>query len=215
MSAWLNSTFCGFDRSVFICMNKLAVGAGGFFTPFFKFVSLFGTGGLFFICLSLVLLLFKDTRKLGVSVLLAVGVGALFTNVIIKNLVARPRPFNAVDEYRELWILAGGTPQGEYSFPSGHVTVTMTSITALFLGTNKKISWIGFSFVILMALSRVYLIVHYTTDVVGGILVGGVCGTIAYFVTELLYKYVIKRNSDKKFCSFVLNADLMNKLKKK
>ena len=214
MSSWLDTVFFGFDRSVFLTMNNLAVSAGGFFTPFFKFVSLFGTGGLFFIILSLVLLLFKNTRKLGVSILLAVGVGALFTNVLLKNTVARTRPFNASSEYKKFWIVAGCTTQGEYSFPSGHVTVTMTSITALFLGTNKKISWIGFLFVILMALSRVYLIVHYTTDVIGGAMVGGVSGIIAYYLTKLIYK-PLNNNPDKKFCSFVLNADLRTKLKRK
>ena len=142
------------------------------------------------------------------------GVGALLTNLLIKNLVARVRPFNDSEEYRAFWLNAGATKQSEYSFPSGHVTVTMTSITALFFGTNKKVSWISFLFVILMAISRVYLIVHYTSDVIGGVIIGGVSGTIAYYLTKLIYK-TFENNPNNKFCDFILNADISNLIGKK
>ncbi len=212
MANWLNSTFYSFDNSVFNFMNNFALKAGGFFTPFFKVVSFFGESGIFFIALSLVFILFKKTRRFGFGMLLAVGVGALFTNVIIKNAVARPRPFTR-DEYKGFWLLVSGKEQSEYSFPSGHTTVTTTSMTFMFLHCNKKWSWVGFIAVFLMAFSRVYLIVHYTTDVIGGMIVGGTAGTIAYFLNKLIYKY-LEKYGYKKFCHFALNADIIDLFKK-
>ena len=154
MANWLNTTFYNLDRQFFVFMNALQRVAGDSLTPFFKFVSFFGEGGIFLIILSIFLMLFARTRKMGMAILLSIGVGALLTNVIIKNLVARTRPFYADPTYASFWQSAGKVMVGEYSFPSGHATVTMTSMTALFLSTNKKKSWLAFIFVLLTALSR-------------------------------------------------------------
>ncbi len=213
MAHWLDTAFAVFDGNVFNFMHSFAKDAGGFFTPFFKVVSVFGEGGGFFLVLAALLLLFKKTRRFGVGILLAIGVGALFTNVIIKNAVARQRPFTR-EEYKDFWLFVSGKRQGEYSFPSGHVTVTMTTMTFIFLQGNKKWSWVGFLAVLLMAFSRVYLVIHYTTDVIGGTIVGGITGTIAFFLTKLVYHYIDKYK-EKKFCKFALNADILDLFKKK
>lgn len=213
MAEWLNSAFASFDGAVFFGMHGLAQTAGGFLTPLFKIISLFGEKGLFFIVASLVLICFKNTRRLGVTMLVSIGIGALFTNVVIKNVVARPRPYTNA-EYQGFWEFVGKPTESEFSFPSGHTTATMASMTALFICCNKKWSWAGFVFALLMALSRVYLIVHYTTDVMAGLIVGGVAGVISYFVIKLLYK-VAEKHNEKSFFKFALNADIMNLFKKK
>lgn len=213
MAIWLDSTFYNFDKAVFNAFHNLAVSAGGFFTPFFKVVSFFGEGGVFFIILSLVLMLFKNTRRTGFAMLLALGIGALFTNVIIKNAVARTRPFNAREEYKEFWKFVSAKEQSEYSFPSGHVTATTSAMTALFLTRNKKWSWVGYLLVVAMCASRVYLFVHYTSDVLAGVIVGIIAGTLSYLITKYVYKKFI-RFSHKKFCLFLLNADIVDCFKK-
>lgn len=214
MSSWLNSTFYNLDKTIFIAMNSLDKTAGGFLTPFLKFVSFFGEGGICLIILSVILMLFKGTRKTGASMLLAIGVGALFTNVIIKNAVARPRPFYADALYLEFWKDAGATAVSEYSFPSGHTTVAMTSMTALFLSTDKKKSWTAFIFVVLTAFSRVFLIVHYFTDILGGLIVGAVSGVIGYYLAKLIFGAFVK-HKDKKACEFILESDIRNLQKHK
>ena len=213
MSEWLNNSFATFDGACFNVMNGLAKCSGGFFTPFFKFVSFFGEGGIFFIILSLVLMLFQKTRKHGFTMLVAIGVGALFTNVIIKNAVARPRPFNASEEYRAFWEFVSAKEQSEYSFPSGHTTATMACMTALFWCANKKFSWLGMLFALVMAISRVYLIVHYATDVIAGLVIGAIAGTVAYFIFRCIYKK-LRQYSSKPFCDFLLNKNVFGKSEK-
>ena len=92
---WLNDTFYSFDYAIldFFHSNFNASSSSVFWDPFFKFVTLLGEEGLFFIIISIVMMLFKKTRKAGMAMLLAIGVGALMTNVTIKPIVARPRPF--------------------------------------------------------------------------------------------------------------------------
>ena len=209
MANWLNLTFYNFDKAVFCAMHNLAKNAGGFFTPFAKVLSVFGEGGLFFIALAIALMLFKSTRRVGFTVLLAVGVGALFTNVIIKNAVARPRPFTQ-EEYKPFWEFVSAKRQSEFSFPSGHVTVTTTSMVAIGFSCKKKLGWLCLIAVPLMAFSRVYLIVHYTTDVLGGVIIGGLAGTIAHLISRYIFK-VIENHPENKFCKFVLNASLIKK----
>lgn len=214
MAEWLNSTFYNFDRQFFLIMNGWQKGLGSFLTPFFKFVSFFGEGGIFLICLSLFLMLFSSSRKAGMSMLLAIGVGALFTNVILKNAVARIRPFYETQEYFSFWVQAGKSTVSEFSFPSGHTTVATTSMTALFLCTNKKKSWPVFIFVLLTAIARTYLIVHYLTDVIAGLIVGLISGVIGTLLGKLIYSK-IDSVKDKRWAQIFIEFDLIQKLKKK
>ena len=213
MAEWLNLTFHALDGGIFSAFNGLAVSAGAFFTPFFKFISIFGNKGLFFIAISIVLMCFKKTRRTGLTILFAIGIGALFTNIIIKNVVARARPYT-VDEFKGFWQIAGSVVESEKSFPSGHATVAMSAMTALFLTCNKKWSWLGFIFALLIGASRIYLIVHYFTDVFMGFVVGGVAGLLANLIVKKIVS-AIEKNPDKKFCKFFINADIMNLFKKK
>lgn len=214
MAEWLNTAFYGFDNLIFNGAHGLAQVAGAFFTPFFTFITFFGEKGLFFVFLSLILMLFAKTRKLGLTMLVAIGVGALLTNVILKNAVARQRPYVQSQVYADFHKFVGARLESDLSFPSGHTTVTMTSMTALFLLCNKKWSWVGFIFALLMGLSRIYLIVHYPTDVVAALIVGLGSGVAAYFIVKGVYK-IIENKRQVKFCYHFLNFDLIKVFKKK
>ena len=131
-------------------------------------------------------------------------------NNIVKIIVARPRPFEENSIYREFWLFVGGPKESGYSFPSGHATAVAGAMTAMFILCNKKWSWVGIFPTVLMALSRVYLIAHYATDVIVATIIGVFSGIIAYLVTKLIY-YVSTKYQDKKFFNFILNFDIAKK----
>ena len=155
MAEWLNNTFSGFDGGVFNAMHSLAESAGGIFTPLFKAVSVIGSKGIIFFVLAIVLMLFAKTRKQGVCMFGALVIGAIIASVILKNTVARVRPYDASAEYAAFWEYVSGSASDSYCFPSGHTTMIAAAMTAMFICFNKKWSWIGFFGVILMGVSRV------------------------------------------------------------
>ncbi len=215
---WLNDTFYSFDYAIldFFHYNFNAGSASAFWDPFFKFVTLLGEEGLFFIIISIIMMLFKKTRKAGMAMLLAIGVGALITNVSIKPLVARPRPFqNELSDcyhlFRQWWISAGATEVGEKSFPSGHTTSAMAAMAGYFFASKKKyISWTAMLFAVLMGCSRIYLCVHYPSDILGGLVAGLIAGFIACLLINLLYK-----KNNVKAINAITEFDILDLFKKK
>lgn len=184
---WLNTAFAAFDQSITLLVHQLYTMAGGFFTPFFEFISLLGKGGIFLVLLSLALMVYRPTRRFGTAMLFGVAIGALFTNVFLKVAIARPRPY--ADEnsiFYQLWLLVGQNVESDKSFPSGHTTAAFSTMTALFLMGNKKYSWTAFIFAFLMGLARIYLVVHFPSDVLGGIIVGLVAGCLGALIASKL-----------------------------
>ena len=185
---WINNTFAAFDQSMAVLVHKLYDMGGGFFTPFFEIISELGHGGIPLIILSLILMLFSRTRRYGTAMLFGLAIGALITNCCLKILIARARPYSDetqaffnTDLYQKLWMTVGQNVESDKSFPSGHTTAAFASMTALFLTGNKKYSWAAFIFAFLMAVARIYLVVHFASDVLAGIAVGvlgGILGTL-------------------------------------
>lgn len=203
---WLNTVFAGFDQSITLAVHQLYNWGGGFFTPFFEFISFLGKGGLPLIFLSLLLTLYKSTRRFGTAMCLSLAVGALITNCCLKILIARPRPY--ADEssvFYQLWLLVGQNVESDKSFPSGHTTAAFASMTAVFLVGDKRWSWTAYIFAILMGVARIYLCVHFPSDVLGGIivgLIGGIVGTlIAYRLPAKWYELNFFKKGGESDCS--------------
>lgn len=156
-------------------------------TPIMILVSTVGNAGLIWILTGLVLLIWKKTRRCGITMLIAMAFSFLIGNVILKNVVARARPF-VQDETVKLFI----SPPGEFSFPSGHTLSSFTAATVIFLHF-KRAGIFAFLFAGLIAFSRMYLFVHFPTDILGGIILGIIDGIL---VTFLVKKVVEKRNSE-------------------
>ena len=188
---WINNTFASFDQAMAVLIHKLYDLSGSFFTPFFEFISELGHGGIPLIILAVILMLFRKTRRYGTAMLIGLTIGALITNCCLKILIARARPYTdetkaffSTDLYQRLWLTVGQNIESDKSFPSGHTTAAFAAMTALFLTGNKRISWTAFIFAFLMAVARIYLVVHYASDVLAGMVVGILAGILAYFISK-------------------------------
>lgn len=147
---------------------------------FWIMITSLGNGGWFWIVLGILLLFFPKTRKLGFLTLGSMLIGFLITNVCLKELVARPRPYTQIPD---LTILV--KEPHDWSFPSGHTTASFAFAFAFCFGLNrKKYSIPIFVLASLIAFSRLYVGVHYPTDVLGGLLVG----TLSAVLVCNLYK---------------------------
>lgn len=184
---WLNKKFLYFDYNILKFWHDFAKETHNAFTPFFEFISFLAENGIILILISIILMCFRKTKKIGLCTFFSIIIGAIITNLFLKNIIARPRPFMGM--YDSWWSYVGALKVKEYSFPSGHVTATMAFMTALFLQSkNKKYAWLGFILVILMGISRNYLMVHYPTDVIGGVLAGFIAGILAKKVMNKMYE---------------------------
>lgn len=148
---------------------------------FFTFYTTLGNAGLCWIAVSAVMLMFQKTRKAGLAGLLALLVGFLCTNVVLKPLVCRPRPWLSVEG---LAVLV--TENDPYSFPSGH---TCASFAAALAWRAYLPKWCGNAALVcavLMGFSRLYVGVHFPTDVLCGALVGSLAAWVIYKSKKIL-----------------------------
>ena len=213
---WLDTAFSGFDYSILSFYHKTAEVAGFFFTPMAEILSFIGELGAFGLVIGIILMLFKKTRKAGFCMLIAVGIGAVFTNLTIKELVMRARPFQSGNvDFSAWWSYVGAHTVSEHSFPSGHVTAAAAAMTGLCISVKPK--WLiapASVYVIAMMAARNYLMVHYPTDVVAGLFVGALAGTASFFAVCGIVK-LIKKHEDKSLFAFLINSDIRNIFKSK
>lgn len=136
------------------------------------FVSHLGDHGKIWIILCLILLLFKRTRKAGFCGLIALLINLLITNVTLKPMIGRVRPY---EQFNDLLLLL--EKQKDFSFPSGHTSSSFAAACAIFQmdrdGVKRKILGMAVMFLaIWIAWSRLYVAVHFPTDVLAGALIG-------------------------------------------
>ncbi len=210
-AVWLNDAFYGFDHALLSLYHSMAESLGGLFTPLMRIITLLGEKGLIFFLLALIFMLTASKRDLGVCIFGAVCCGALITNIILKDTIARPRPFEGLDEYYQWWVFVGSPAEDGFSFPSGHVTACAAGMTAIWTMKGKK--WVLPSAIIvfLMALSRNYLMAHYPSDVLAASVVGLVSGIIAWFITQLIFRF-LRARSDIALFEFALDFDIRDVL---
>lgn len=143
-----------------------------------------GNAGIIWIITALVLLFFKKTRKCGILMGAGLILGVIFGNLILKNAIARPRP---------CWVnlnlpLLIENPT-DFSFPSGHTLSSFVSAFVIFVHF-KKAGVIALTVAALMGLSRLYLFVHYPSDVLFGAILGILIALLTCFVyRKLSLKY--------------------------
>lgn len=155
------------------------------------FFSFIGEAGVFWILVSIVLLFFKKTRRMGIQALCAMAITYIIGNLILKPAFDRARPF-----VNELAVFAEYPPlrriPHDASFPSGH---TMNGITCAltYLFIDKRFGIPAIIVALIIAFSRLYNYCHFPTDVIGGIVVGTVCA----IAVHLIFKAVLKKREAK------------------
>ena len=132
-----------------------------------------GNAGWLFIVIGILLLCKKETRKSGLHVLIALLLSVIICNVFLKDLVARARPCWLMPEIELLIHLPT-----DYSFPSGHTSAAFAAAVTLYM-RNKKFGILMLVLAIFIAFSRMYLFVHFPTDVLGGAITGTSSAVIA------------------------------------
>ena len=155
---------------------------GPILDPAILFFTHLGDSGLLFIALTLLLLLFPRTRKVGLATALALLCSLVFTNLILKNLFQRARPWEAVGFLNNLVV------EHDTSFPSGHTSAAFAFALAL-VRSDLKQRWAKVTAVVvavLMGLSRLYVGAHYPTDVLVGFIVGDLAGLTGWYLSTRL-----------------------------
>lgn len=176
--------------------------SNSFFDKAMPYISLFGEWGAFWIAVAVILVLFKKTRKTGWSMGAALMLGLIICNGILKTLIARDRPFIYYAENMELipelkdwvilkeedlkWLFSSDLHR---SFPSGHTIACFEAATVLMI----KNKWLGIPATIiafLVAYSRLYLYVHYPTDVLFSMFAGILLGLLGCAIVAIVYKFL-------------------------
>ena len=134
-------------------------------------ITLFGEGGIFWIAWAVILLIIPKTRKIGLSMLIALILGLLVCNLTLKPLVARVRPYDLQEQDFGVYITLLIKRQSDFSFPSGH-TIASFEAAVVLLKNSKKMGIPALIIAILVSFSRLYLYVHYPSDVLVSVVLG-------------------------------------------
>lgn len=156
----------------------------GFMDFIMPIITIFGDAGIFWIAWAVLLLLFPKTRKTGLGMGIALLLGVVICNIILKPAVARPRPYDMQEELGVMIKLLVER-QHDFSFPSGH-TIASFEASVVLLRNSKKMGIPAFILAILIAFSRMYLYVHYPTDVI----VSVILGTLFAFIGDAVAKRI-------------------------
>ena len=144
-------------------------------------ITLLGDAGIFWIAIAVLFMITKKHRKTGIAMMLALMMGLVICNIWLKPAVARIRPYDFQMQYflKEIPLLAGG--MHDFSFPSGHTIASFEAAVAILLN-NKKLGIGAMILAVLIAFSRLYLYVHYPSDVIASVILGTALAFLGNFL---------------------------------
>ena len=152
--------------------------------PFLDFlmpkITMLGNGGCVWLAAACLLLLQPKHRRTGILLLVGLAAGVLIGNVVMKPLFARPRPC-WIDTTVEMLV---AVPR-DFSFPSGHTLSSVIAATILSLA-EPRFAIVAIPLAALIALSRLYLFVHFPTDILASVVIGIVVGVLVWKYGGLL-----------------------------
>ncbi|MGI6772480.1 MAG: phosphatase PAP2 family protein [Clostridiales bacterium] len=183
-----------FDLAVFQFIEKY-IWNDAILHPVMKFITTLGDGGLIWIIIAVILLITKKYRKYGFMMAAGLIITLVVNDNILKPLIERPRPFDYTGWTNFIYPEIIPRPD-DFSFPSGHTTSSFLSVVPL-MRANKKFGIPALVLASLIAFSRIYVHVHYCTDILVGIVVGIIYGLLGCLIVDLIYKAIAKRKAKK------------------
>lgn len=158
-------------------------------TTIMKGITRLGNNGCLWIVLTILFLALGKTRKVGITSALALIITFVTVNLGIKNIVARTRPYEVIEGLTNLV-----EKQHDFSFPSGHAAHAFAVGVVILILMPRKIGVPIIVISILMAYSRLYIGVHYPTDVIAGALLGTCIALFSIFLINKICDIWAKRN---------------------
>lgn len=156
-----------------------------------KFITHLGDAGFVWIVITLCLLIYKGSRREGFLCACSLLLVLLINNIILKNVVARTRPYEMVEGLQRI-IEA----QSDFSFPSGHTGSSFAAAVVIFLRLPKRYGILAMVLAVLIGLSRLYVGVHYPTDVIAAAIIGTAAAVFVCKFAEYM-EVKMNRNSGK------------------
>lgn len=193
---YLTEQITSFDRSILKALyHSLSRGtAGHILDNIMPLITKLGDFGIVWIILSIIFMIPKKTRRTGFSMALSLILCLIFGNGLIKNLAMRPRPFDlpGCTLPKERLLIPAPT---DYSFPSGHTMSSVAAATALFKD-HSVLGFLAFVLALLIAFSRLYLQVHYPSDVLGGLIIGFLMGLWGCNIVKIIADRFSKKKKE-------------------
>ena len=155
----------------------------GVLSPLMHYASEINNSGMLAIGMVVVLLIWKTYRTVGITASTSLLSDFLLVNVLIKPIVARPRPYVV----NEALVVLGTVPR-DYSFPSGHTASAFAVASVMFLCMPRRYGIPAVVIAAIIALSRLYNAAHYPTDVLAGMIIGSVAGILAVKLVYARFK---------------------------
>ena len=181
MLALLDSLAVSFDLPILDWIQANL--QSGFLDTVMPIITLFGDAGIFWMACATLLLFFRKHRRTGPGMWFAMAIGLLICNIILKPAVGRMRPYDFQMEHFQVAINLLIDKETSLSFPSGHTIASFEAATVLLI--NSKLMGIpALILAILIAFSRMYLYVHYPTDVIFSVFAGILFGIIGNLIAK-------------------------------
>lgn len=192
-SNFLNSLAVSFDLPI---LDWIAAHLQcGFLDFIMPCITLLGDGGIFWIACAVILLFTKKYRKTGLGMGAALILGLIVCNMILKPWVARIRPYDLQEQLGNIIPLLIER-QHDFSFPSGHTIASFEAATVLMLH-NKKLGIPALILACLIAFSRLYLYVHYPTDVITSVILGTAFGFLGNWLVNKGFQAYERKKASK------------------
>ena len=194
VSNFLNVNFYSFDYNIIKFLHENYIINFEFSKIVANLFSLLGEKCILYLLVGIILFFMLKNKKIGISVCLSVIIMIILCEFILKNAIMRVRPFlSDVVEYKKWWSIVNGPLKDSFSCPSSHCAGCAAMIFAIyFVKHSYKFLLIGIIFIVFMMYSRIFLMVHYPTDCILGVIMGIISAIIGTKISKKLVKFIKK-----------------------